>query len=229
MSSVSASPPLTLRDAVRENTTMQPRLHFIAVIGLTLALLFASAATGATTSTQQAQIRDRVIVRVDRNLEVAGYVEDEDTELIVIRDLKGEVQSFAKSRISQIVRLVNPKPNQQGTVILRNGQTRVGIVVEDTFELVLLEVDGIRAKLLRETVDYVVLEPTFQERYENFKANLTPNMHDQHLHLCKWLLELRQYELAKKELTELVRNKPTPEASTQSTEPCPPASAGCSD
>ncbi len=212
MSRVSASPPLAIRVSVRENTTMQPRLRFIAVIPLTLAVLFASTDSRAATATQQAQTRDRVIVRVDRNLEVAGYVEDEDAELIVIRDLKDEIQSFAKSRISQIIRLVNPKPNQRGTVVLRNGQTRQGIVIEDAFELVLLEVDGIRAKLLREAVDYVLLEPTFQERYENFKANLTPNMHEQHLSLCKWLLELRQYELAKKELTELIRNKPTPEA-----------------
>ncbi len=213
MSRVSASPRLTSRATVGENTAMQQTLRLIAVIPLTVALLLAAAASWATsTATQPAQTRDRVIVQVDRNLEVAGYVEDEDAELIVIRDQKDQVQSFVKARISQIVRLVNPKPNQLGTVVLRNGQTRQGVVIEDTFEHVLLEVDGIRAKLVREAVDYVVLEPTFQERYERFKAALTPNMHEQHFSLCRWLLELREYELAKKELTELIKNKPTPQA-----------------
>ena len=192
---------------------MQQTLRLIAVICLTVVLLLAAAASWATsTATQPAQTRDRVIVRVDRNLEVAGYVEDEDAELIVIRDQKDQVQSFVMTRISQIIRLVNPKPNQRGTVVMRNGQTREGVVIEDTFEHVLLEVDGIRAKLLREAVEYVVLEPTFQERYQQFKAALTPNMHQQHFSLCRWLLELREYELAKKELTELIRNKPTPQA-----------------
>ena len=212
MSRVSASPPLTRLAIVGENTTMRQTIHLIAVIPLTVALLLTAAASWATTTANQpAETRDRVIIRVDRNLEVTGFIEEEDADLIVIRDQKDQVQSFVKARVSQIIRLVNPKPNQRGTVVLHNGQTREGVVLEDTFEHVLLEVDGIRAKLVREAVNYVVLEPTFQERYERFKAALTPNMHEQHFSLCRWLLELREYELAKKELTELIKNKPTPQ------------------
>ncbi|MEE9129768.1 MAG: hypothetical protein V3T84_07090 [Phycisphaerales bacterium] len=190
----------------------------IAVIALALGGLLAGTASRATPGTPASPAAgptepgDRVIIRVDRHLELAGYVEDEDAELIVIRDPEDQVHSFVKSRIIRIIRLVDPKPGQRGTVVLRNGQTRQGILVEDTFEHVLLDLDGMRAKLLRETVDYVVLEPTFQQRYQQYKAGIAPNMHQQHLDLCRWLMQQRKYELAKKELVELLRNKPTPQA-----------------
>ncbi len=191
---------------------MPQMLRSIAVIALALGGLLAGTASRATPAAGPDEPGDRVIIRVDRNLELAGYVEDEDDELIVIRDPEDQVHSFVKSRTIRIIRLVDPKPGQRGTVVLRNGQTRQGVLVEDTFEHVLLEVDGMRAKLLREAVDYVVLEPTFQERYQRYKEGIAPNMHQQHLDLCRWLLQLRKYELAKKELVELLRNKPTPQA-----------------
>ncbi|MEE8154194.1 MAG: hypothetical protein V3T53_04435 [Phycisphaerales bacterium] len=194
---------------------MPHMLRSIAVIALAMGGLLAGTASRATPASPAAgstDAGDRVIIRVDRNLELAGYVQDEDDELIVIRDPEDQVHSFVKSRTIRIIRLVDPKPGQRGTVVLRNGQTRQGVLVEDTFEHVLLEVDGMRAKLLREAVDYVVLEPTFQERYERYKEGIAPNMHQQHLDLCRWLLKLRKYELAKEELVELLRNKPTPQA-----------------
>ena len=197
---------------------MAHMLRSIAVIVLALGGLLAGTAAPGSPGSPAAptagpdETGDRVIIRVDRNLELAGYVQDEDDELIVIRDPADRVHSFVKSRTLRIIRLVDPKPGQRGTVVLRNGQTRQGVLVEDTFEHVLLEVDGMRAKLLREAVDYVVLEPTFQERYQQYKAGIGPNMHQQHLDLCRWLFQLRKYELTKKELVELVRNKPTPEA-----------------
>ena len=146
----------------------------------------------------------RVVLRVNRNTEIAGHIALEDSDTITIRNLKGEVESFPKSRISQIVRLVEPEPGQSGLVYMRDGGTREGVIIEDAFDHVLLEIEGIRAKLRRDVVSHVVLQPTFDERYAKAKSSLQPGMYDAHLTLCQWLFEHRRYELAQKELLELL-------------------------
>jgi hypothetical protein len=160
----------------------------------------------------------RVILRVDRYSIIKGHVELEDDEVIVVRRLDGTVESFVKARLTGIVRLVDPEPDQPGVVVMRDGQTREGIIIEDVFEHVLVEIEGVRTKLLRETVDHVILEPTFQQRYEHFKTTLRPDMPQRHFTLCEWLVEQRQYELARKELDELLTDHPEmPEALRLST------------
>ena len=146
----------------------------------------------------------RVVLMVNRHLEVRGFVEYEDDNVIVVRSVHNEVESFPKARLLQVVRLVKPRPGQQGVVVLRNGQVRRGVILEDTFEHVLIEIEGIRAKLVREAVDHVELEPTFDERYAALKASLKPQMERQHLALCRWLLEEHRYDLAQVELRELL-------------------------
>jgi hypothetical protein len=157
-----------------------------------------------TTEAGATALEQRVILRVNRNLTVHGVVELEDDDVIVVRTLRNEVRSFSKSRVLQIVRLVDPEPEQRGIVYLLNGQHREGIIVEDTFEHVLMVINGIQARLNREFVDFVVLEPTFEQQYEEFRANLQPNMYAQHLQLCRWLIEQRRYELAKENLQEIL-------------------------
>ena len=185
---------------------------------LILSLLLICITTTAALAFTIARISDdgtqlpRVIVRVSRNLEVAGYVEDEDETIIVIRKLDDEIESYSKSRVVSIVRLAEPKPGQSGVVILRNGQRREGIIIEDTFDHVLIEAEGIRAKLLREAVDYVILKPTFEQQYKNWKAAISPSQYVDRYRLCEWLVNQRKYELAKLELVELIKNSQMPEA-----------------
>ncbi len=164
------------------------------------------------TSSQPDAPAARVIVRVSRNREVNGFVELENDDVIVIRTLDEKVESFPKPRLLKIVRLRDPMPGQEGTVILRNGQLRKGIIIEDTFDHVLIEINGIRTKLVRRIVDYVVLVPTFEELYAQYKATLKPNMPDAHLDLCRWLLKERRYELARAELLELFEYAQLPDA-----------------
>ncbi len=154
----------------------------------------------------------RVVLMVNRHVEVRGFVEYEDNDVIVVRSVHNEVESFPKARLLQVVRLVKPRPGQQGVVVLRNGQVRRGVILEDTFEHVLIEIEGIRAKLVREAVDHVELEPTFDERYAALKASLKPQMERQHLALCRWLLEEHRYDLAQVELRELLAATEVPEA-----------------
>jgi len=154
----------------------------------------------------------RVIIHVDRNTAVMGYVELEEEEVLVVRTLDGQVRSFAKSRVVQIVRLVEPRPGQTGVVVLRNGQLHEGVILEDGFDHVLVEIEGIRARFRRQVVDHVVLNPMFEEQYAAYKETLKPDMALRHLALCQWLVDERRYELAQQELAELLANHDLPEA-----------------
>ena len=131
----------------------------------------------------------RVIVRISRLQEVMGHLRFEDENLIVVRLLDGRVESFPKSQVHRIIRLVDPKPGQEGLVVLRDGQQRAGVILEDSFERVVLDIDGIRTTLTRESVEEVILKPTFEDRYALYKAAIRTS--NQHLELCRWLLDQR--------------------------------------
>ena len=59
----------------------------------------------------------RVILHVNRDTEVPGFLELEDADVIAIRNLRGQVESFPKARVLQIVRLTEPKSDQSGIVM----------------------------------------------------------------------------------------------------------------
>ena len=146
----------------------------------------------------------RVILRVNRNLQIRGHLELDEDEVIVVRDLSGDVHSFPRNKILQLVRLVEPGPDQRGMIVLLNGQVQEGVIIEDGFNRVVVEIDGIRTELRRDVVDYVMLEPSFEEQYELFKQQLQPGMFIPHFRLCEWLFQRQRYELAREELDALL-------------------------
>jgi hypothetical protein len=154
----------------------------------------------------------RVVVRPDRFSEVYGVVVEEDDDLLVIRTQDGELAHFAKARILQVVHLVDPEPGRRGIVCLLDGSIRRGVIVEDQFERVIIEIEGIRTVIPRASVDFVELEPSFEERYRHFKATLDRANPERHFALCRWLHEQRRYDLAAKELAELNGYANIPEA-----------------
>lgn len=153
-----------------------------------------------------------VVIRVGRERTAFGRIELEDDNVIVIRNQLDQVESFSKSKIHQIVRLLSNAKGKKVVVVLRNGDVREGALVEDGFEYVLLDIEGIRAKLPRAAVAYTQLEPTIDERYAAYKATIEPGNEGRHMVLCRWLFEQRQYELCRDELTELLQGKQHPEA-----------------
>lgn len=183
-----------------------------AFLGVTLALCMACAC-GAVDGQQTEQTppaattppAPRILLRVNRLTEIAGHLESEDAETITVRNLKGEVETLSKSRILQIVRLVDPKPGQTGMVVMNDGQIREGVILEDAFEYVLVEIHGIRANLKRSAVSHVVLQPTFDQRYAEYKAAVKPGMYDAHLVMCRWLVDQNRYDLAHQELDVLLQ------------------------
>ncbi len=164
------------------------------------------------TSDEMPAVESRVVLNINRNKQTAGFVAMEDDQVIVIRTREGELQSYPKSRVLEIIRLVEPLPDQHGVVVLNNGQLRDGLILEDHFDYVKLEIEGIRTKLKREVVHHVVLEPTFDEKYAAYKATLEPFMLTEQLSLCRWLVEERRYDLAKPELDDLLSKKVIEEA-----------------
>ena len=178
-------------------------------LSLTLVVVVLAQDADMTVPTPEVE-GQRVILRVSRDREVSGHVTLEDKDVIVVRRLDSTLESYAKSRVLRIVRLVDPKPGQTGVVILRNGQRRVGVILEDSFEHVRIDIDGIKTTLVRETVDRVLLHPTFEQRYEQYRsAARTPS---QKLQLCQWLVDKRRYSLASRQLAELMQESPGPEA-----------------
>jgi hypothetical protein len=154
----------------------------------------------------------RVVVRPDRFSEVYGVIVEEDDDLLVIRTQDGELSHFAKARILQVVHLVDPEPGRRGVVHLLDGSLRRGVIVEDLFERVIVEIEGIRTVIPRASVDFVELEPSFEDRYHHFKATLDRANPERHLALCIWLHDQRRYDLAAKELAELNGYANLPEA-----------------
>lgn len=156
--------------------------------------------------------QQRVILWLNRDVSVAGVLELEDEQIMTVRTPKNEVESHLKARVLAVVRLVDPQPNQEGVVFLRNGQTREGVIIEDHYDYVLMDIKGVRAKLKRELVDHVILSPTIDERYAAAKAALQPGSQDAHLALCQWLYQQRRYSDARNELLELLEKDDMPPA-----------------
>src|SRR5690606_38348679 len=86
--------------------------------------------------------KPRVIIRLSRVESRHGFVEREDNEVIVIR-WAGEVESFIKSRIVEIIRLTEPGDGQPGLVMLRDGRYFEGVVIEDAWTFVTLAIEGV--------------------------------------------------------------------------------------
>jgi hypothetical protein len=204
----------------------RPHLPALALVGAVLGMLLPGAGPGQDAGPPEpappaADPADderlakaaRVVVRVDRFSEVMGRVELEDDNVIVLRRVdNGQLESFSKRRIVRVIRLVDTGEGRHGVVVLRNGEQREGLVIEDGFEHVVIEIEGVRATFRREVVDHVRLTPSVDDRYLHFKATLKPEMADRHLDLCRWLVSERRYELALLELDDLLTRHALPEA-----------------
>jgi len=146
----------------------------------------------------------KVVIRATRTQEIGGIVEFEDDEAIVIRTLEGRLESFAKHRVFQIIRLITPEPGQTGTVIRRDGNRQHGIILEDAIQHVRLEIAGVRITIPRTDVHAIVLDIPFKERYERLRVNIDRSTPDQQFQLAQWLRAERRQDLAALELRDIL-------------------------
>jgi len=156
-------------------------------------------------------VGQRVHIIVDRRTTVRGTIELETEEVIVIRD-RDELRTLPKGRVLRIVRLVEPGDGHPGIVFLNDGRVRRGTILEDGFDQVVLSIEGIRTVLPRDQVDFVELEPTFEERLEQFRDAIGPHDHIRRIELARWLISERRHEMARDELEIVVRRSELPEA-----------------
>jgi hypothetical protein len=147
--------------------------------------------------------KPRVHLIIDRRTEVGGFLERETAKDIVIL-WKGEALTFPKARVLHIVRLTEPRPGQKGTLLLRDGTALEGVILQDGFEEVLIEIAGIRTRYARKDVDSVRLEPSFEEQFEQFQMSIRRNDWPRRMEFAQWLFENRRYALAREELLPIV-------------------------
>lgn len=147
----------------------------------------------------------RVHIIEDRFNEWSGTVAAEDEVMIVV-NLKGtgKLRSFTKSRLIDLVPLLDGPPGRRCRVEMRNGTIYRGSLVEDGYDTVVVEVEGIRQTLPRKDVARTVAELTPQELYRKARSSLKPDMYQARLRLAEWLFEQKMYEECKAELADLV-------------------------
>ncbi len=151
--------------------------------------------------------KPRVIIRLSRVDSRHGFVEREDNEVIVIR-WAGEVESFIKSRIVEIIRLTEPGEGHPGLVMLRDGRYFEGVVTEDAWTYVTLVIEGVVNRFPREAVHRVILQASVEEMYEELRKAIPADSFNNRLELVNWLITKRRYDWAEDELVDLLRLKP---------------------
>lgn len=147
----------------------------------------------------------RVHVIEDRFNEWGGTVAAEDDVMVVVAlDGSGKLRSFTKSRVIDVVPLLDAPPGQRCRVEMRNGTVYRGTLVVDGYAEVIVEVEGIRQTLPRKDVARTVAELTPQELYRKARSALKPDMYQARLRLAEWLFEQKMYEECREELADLV-------------------------
>ena len=129
----------------------------------------------------------RVHLIVGRFEEVSGFVEEEDDNLITIRDIYDKANSYPKNRIQRIIRLLDVDEPQPSILYLRDGTILRGNLVKDSFDEVVLEIEGVRSRFPRSTALYAEFDLTLAEKYERFKAVIKPEQYLRRFELARWL------------------------------------------
>jgi hypothetical protein len=164
----------------------------------------ADTADEATPSDLSPEKYTRAYIVVDRVSTAAGTIESEDDSVIVLRDDKGRVRSFTKNRVLGIQYLLDGPAGRRVRVIFNDGRVLVGKLLEDGYENVSIEIEGIAARYPREAVDEVLPYPTDAELYERFRSRVEPDQYGARYTLALWLYQKKMYVESKRELESLL-------------------------
>ncbi|MDI9403508.1 MAG: hypothetical protein QM516_06510, partial [Limnohabitans sp.] len=148
--------------------------------------------------------RKRAYIVVDRISTAAGTIESDDDTVIVLRDEKGKIRSFTKSRVISVTYLLEGPSGRRVRVFFNDGRVLVAQLREDGYEHVVLEIEGIVTKYPRAAVVEVRPYPTDAELYEQFRTSLEPDQYSARYTLCLWLYNKRMYAESKRELESLL-------------------------
>ncbi|MDZ4756049.1 MAG: hypothetical protein SGJ11_16320 [Phycisphaerae bacterium] len=147
--------------------------------------------------------KKRVHIIEDRFNEWSGTVEAESGDYIVI-ETKGKLKGFYKARISELIPLVEPEPGQPGIVQMRDGMRYRGVIIADLFEYVDIDIEGIKQRLPRASVQRTVLTLTPKQRYEKLRREIKADQFTERMMLCRYLFKEKLYHEAREELVSLL-------------------------
>lgn len=146
----------------------------------------------------------RAYIVIDRVSATAGLIETDDDAIIVLRDDKGRIKSFSKSRVISVTYLLEGPSGRRVRVYFNDGRVVVANLIDDGFEHVEVEISGIKTKYPREAVSVVRPYPTDREMYERFRTTLEPDQYSARYTLALWLYNKKMYLESKTELESLL-------------------------
>lgn len=154
--------------------------------------------------TPPVEARKRAYIVVDRVSTAAGTIESDNDEVIVLRDERGRLKTFTKSRVISVTYLLEGPSGRRVRILFNDGRTLVGKLLEDGYENVSIEIEGISTKYPRAAVSEVQPYPTDQELYERFRTAIEPDQYTARYTLALWLYNRKMYAESKHELDSLL-------------------------
>ncbi len=150
----------------------------------------------------------RVIVReIGRRLH-PGVLEVHSDDIVVIRDPDGTVRSFPRSRVIEVIALLPPDSGREMRLFLADGSVREGRVVEDGWDRVVLEIEGVRVHTRREEIAAARILPTFEEELAHRRSLVNETDAGSWIDLCRWLADRERWTMAAEETTRLLERHP---------------------
>ncbi len=151
-------------------------------------------------------VRDgaRVHVIVDRFSEFGGTVISQTPLELVLKEPSGRMRTILKARIFEVVPLLDEPAKTRVETEFRDGRRQVGLLIDDGFEHLTLEIGGISTSFKRELVMRTIAIPTDEELYHRAKIAIEPDQYGARFGLCVWLHERKMYEECEAELRSLL-------------------------
>jgi hypothetical protein len=146
----------------------------------------------------------RAYIEIDRVSVAAGMIESDDDAVIVLRDEKGRVKSFAKNRVLSVCYLLDGPSGRRVRVYFNDGRVVIANLVDDGYEHLEVEIAGIKTKYPRQGITAVRPYPTDRELYERFRTTLEPDQYSARYTLALWLYNKKMYLESKTELESLL-------------------------
>ena len=162
-------------------------------------------------ATSSAELR-RVHIVIDRFREVGGVVLSEDDASITIRR-EGRTETFERNKVLAIVPLLEiAHDGETGIVYMRDGSILEAKVLEDAYDHVTVEVEGINHKIPRDEVDHIQILPAFEAWLAHIRTQIKPDDLEARIELAKWMAENGRLQQARTELLEVIAIDDHPEA-----------------
>lgn len=101
---------------------------------------------------------------------------------------------------------------REGTLSLKDGRTIVGEVISDDDKGVTLRIAGVPAAFPRADINSLTLNQTIQEQYTDRRAKIADDDLERRYGLTYWLYEHKAYDLAQRELADMLKRFPNDES-----------------